>query len=524
MESDTSVPSTPPGEDREIQAMLTRMREWKSRGYDVSRLEQVADKPEELKSIFFDFLSDLHTLESVEEELDSIDAAAYSTHVDVIRSKLNDPDMAEEANYELAELKQRIERDKLDSYVGRSAERVSAAMRKGFDPGHREDVLREELRRIREEEAEKLRREELARIREEEIERIRREERRRLIAQEKEKLRREAREREMFDKTVKKTLRDIKIKGKKYKTCPACGEKIEITTDKRPLKLKCGGCGKEYTLKGDSDSKFRRCKCGNVMGIPSKVRPLKISCKKCGRSYLLKEKSARAGDDDIQMIDVPGRTRTVKRASRVADMEAMKRSQEDVLSRIGNGPETRNGFLEGKNYARPGSPDEPEQGMPPGPGPANGGGGARYCPNCGGPVAENFNVCGHCGYNIKENVPAPVDPDPLRDIPSSVPSAGTGPGEQKPDFPGLEPARVGTRHEMPGSMMGDLRPADGDAVRPAPSFFDPPDTPGPRSSTEERPSMGETGSLPSLIPKFCPKCGNEIPEGGMFCGSCGFKF
>ena len=536
MKSDISTPSMSESEDRELQAMFSRMGEWEKRGYDVSRLEGLRNNPGELKSVFFDFLNNLHALESVEEELDSIDPGEFTNYAEVIRSKLKNPDMAEEAKYELAELKQKIERSKLGVDVSRSTERISAAMRRGFSLDSREDVLRDELRRIREEESAKIKHDEMDRIRKGEVEKIRKQERKRLISKERGKLRREARDREMFQKRIKKTIKAVEASKKKYKKCPGCGGKIEIKSDKRPLRVKCNDCKKECILRGDSENNFRRCKCGNVMGIPSSVRPLKITCNKCDHSYLLKDKTGKSkasGNEDIQIIDATSkptpRPKPVQRISRKTEMEDLRRTQEDVLSRIGGGGqngrgqvEMNNGLLEGTNYAKPDLPDigtaSADTEIP---GEENG---LKHCPGCGHPVAENFNVCGFCGHLIKSETPSTqgmqLPPTPEITIPEAKP-------EIKPlGFPGMEPAQVGTRHEMPDAMMKTPQPA-----MPTMSSFE---SPGPSGLPElsgdslpnDVPPQPSNQTLPSSSsghdPKFCPQCGGEMATGSKFCGGCGF--
>jgi len=540
MESDNNSVSADEGMDRETKAMFSKIDDWKSRGYDVTRLESLRDDPQELKSVFFDYLNDLHTLESVEEELDSMDVGDNTTFADVIRNKLRNPDMVEDARYELEELKQKIARAKLGGGLGRSTESISSAMRKGFDSDSGGDTLLDELRKIRGEEGDKIRRDETDRIRQEEIERIRKTERERLVKEEATRLKREAREREMFQQKVKKTLQDAQNSKKKFKKCPACKKKIEIKSEKRPLRVKCQ-CGKEYTLRGDSESAFRRCRCGNVIGIPSNVRPLKISCKKCGHSYLLKEKSDKESkskpsrkikltpsrEDDIQMVPAPRQpSGKISVVSRKKEMENMKRSQVDVLSKIGGKqtPNIRESQLDSVNYAREPTPGQPAQAPPPGelPGEENG---VRHCPNCRHSIGENFNVCGYCGYVVdKPPTTDPFSPQVPEVPPQSMvpePAIPGTPEVKSPGFPGMEPAQVGTKYSMPDNMMRGQQPAQ-QGFQDSPPFTGPeelaplPEAHGPGESSRESPGGAST--------KFCPQCGEKMAPGSKFCGGCGFTF
>ncbi len=560
MESDNSTSSTSGSEDRELQAMLVRIEEWKSRGYNVSRLESLRHDPKELTSVFFDFLDDLHTLEAVEEELNSLDPGDFTTYADVIRSKLKDPDMAEETRYELAELKQKIERSKLDVDVGRSAERISSAMRRGFSLDSGDDVLREELRRIREEESEKIRNEEMDRIRHDELEKIRKQERKRLIKKESGKMRREARDREFFQKTVKKTIKAVEMSRKKYKKCPGCGGKIEIHSDKRPLRVKCDECGKECILRGDSENNYRRCKCGNIMGIPSSVRPLKITCNKCSHSYLLKEKYGRdtSPDEDIQIVEAPRKSSKIPvKISRKKEMEDMRRTQEDILSKIGSGgqgrqgaqgslggqatsltgqgetPESRDSLLEGKNYAIA-EPTDIKVPLSFGQDPSAKENGLVHCPSCKHAVEENFNVCGFCGYVVKGNVLQTQDLPP----PPGVPAFTAPPAMQdsKPaGLPGSEPVQIGAQQNIVPTMAGNAHL--GAQPMQGPKIFGPAEQSGrpelsppvanptpPAAATQQGFPSPSTPPSAAQGPKFCPQCGGDMTPGSKFCGSCGFSF
>ncbi len=125
-----------------------------------------------------------------------------------------------------------------------------------------------------------------------------------------------------------KTTRKSETTRKRCRKCPACGNSVEIPSDKRPQIVECEECYKEFILRGDSGIQFKRCRCGKVIGIPTNVRPLDITCKNCGHVYMLRKKPYK----------------TVKAAA--------NRSLDDILAMNGNRLAKRKTSLEAKNYAR----------------------------------------------------------------------------------------------------------------------------------------------------------------------------
>lgn len=87
------------------------------------------------------------------------------------------------------------------------------------------------------------------------------------------------------------------------KKCPSCKGLILIPTSKRPLVVSCSVCGKQFTLKKKEDRvektiikeeetpTTKKCpQCGGVINIPSSKRPLKVQCSSCWKEYTLKKK------------------------------------------------------------------------------------------------------------------------------------------------------------------------------------------------------------------------------------------
>ena len=110
------------------------------------------------------------------------------------------------------------------------------------------------------------------------------------------------------------------------KKCPKCGGLILIPSTKRPLVVSCSVCGKEYTLKKKADKEkktepeapkekptTKKCpQCGGVINIPTSKRPLKVHCSSCKKEYTLKKKATEEEITDIAVCPDCGKSIPVR--------------------------------------------------------------------------------------------------------------------------------------------------------------------------------------------------------------------
>ncbi|MCK4613158.1 MAG: zinc ribbon domain-containing protein [Thermoplasmata archaeon] len=483
--------------EKRQKALKAKLYDWKKKGYNVSSLSNSLKKDIFVAEEHFnDLLDNINRLEKMEERFYHLDTTGFEDQARMIEGMFKDPDNIKELEEALALLEERTLLRKKDE----------PSSDKNAPP---EVNLKEELERIREEELGKIREEEAARIRQherskildEELQRmIREEERKRIRKSELESIRREEKDRMIWEERVVRQLRGVREMpkpktGEKRMKCPSCGGSIVITSQKRPLKLRCPECGKDYTLKakgGGSEKavrgakiRYKKCpKCGSPIPIISDKRPLKIICQMCNSEFVLKAKKDEAArrtaltpvgalaNQTLPSLTTksPGlETKTYGGSGMVSGWESI------TCSTCGRDIP---GGLKVCGYC--GSPIEKE--------------GLEkrqiaHCPHCGKDIPGDTRICGYCGNTITSDITrAPMD-----------------------DF------------ELPLSPTETIQHDFGDKTRFRPlNEYELPDTPD-IPPIEPLPKMGEGGEAPGGPSNVvtCTKCGNLVPRGAMFCGACG---
>jgi len=516
-------------------AIKAKINAWKKEGFLVSDLElRLSDDFEELQEMFFDHVHDISILEKSRRELDNLNTQGFEERVEAIRKDIFTPSKADEVKREVEELKKEL----------------MITIKNVPDLSQQETRLRKELERIRKEEIERIKREEIKKIRIKERERLIREAEKRLRRKEGEKIKQQEKERQTWIRHLKETIPETKKEStvKRVKTCPSCKGKIPIESDKRPLRIKCGKCGREYTLRGGKESKGERplkrmkCpKCRDVIEIFSNKRPLKVNCGGCGKEFTLKGKQEKKEEErtipPVSLDEILGKT-TKERKSSI--LETKSYGAADKISTD----------LEEK--------DEIE------------------CPHCGSMVPPEFKRCGMCGglvhepkaeqESAEERIVRPEDRTqqgifaPLQnksggaEAPRQTEPASPAGGPQGPEevfdfeLPSFSPDE-----KKPGSSAtsgGDLpvfkSAADAPVFKEDTTSSEFPE-PFITDKKEER-KGGLDFELPAFTPEKdddelvpftpdsssqapasqagtnrCPHCGNELPPGASFCGGCGNK-
>ena len=541
-----AVPQNSPQADTITQkkqrfAIKAKINAWKKQGYLVSELEPLLSGDfEKLQEMFFDYVHDINVLDRCRKELTNLNTEGFEEKVESIEKNIFTPPKADEVHQEFDELKKEL----------------MITIKNVPDLTKQQDILRKELERIRKEEIERIKREEVKKIRKNERERLIKEAEKRLRKKEGAKIKKQEKERQTWIRHLKETIPETKKEPtiKHVKTCPSCGQRIPITSDKRPLQIKCENCGKEYTLRGGKEQKnekpLKRMKCPNcrdIIEIFSNKRPLKVSCGGCGKEFTLKGKHEKREEEQptppsITLDDILAKTTKEKKSSL---LEMKSYGEADRLSTE----------IEEK--------DEIE------------------CPHCGSMAPPEFKRCGMCGNLLHEEQPEEKQFEEKIRRPEERSELGIfAPLQKKEDAflplgrdekKGDEFPEIGTQGFVPEKKPDDLERS---------SFF--PDVEEPKSSItkdEKISSFESTDNAPVFkedrissefpepfitdkkkekkeelefdfeLPEFtpekkdeelmsftpdtstqavqqgktshCPHCGNEIPEGASFCGGCG---
>ena len=368
-----AVPQNPSQTDTATQkkqrlAIKSKINAWKKKGYQVSELEALlSDDFEALQELFFDYVHDINILEKCRQELSNLNSEGFEERFESIEKRIFTPSKADEVRNECLELKKEL----------------MITIKNVPDLTKQQDLLRKELERIRKEEIERIKREEVKKIRKNERERLIKEAEKRLRKKEGKKIKQQEMERQTWIRHLKETIPETKKEPtvKHVKTCPSCRQRIPITSDERPLQIKCGGCGKEYTLRGGKELKNEKplkrmkCpKCHDIIEIFSNKRPLKVSCGGCGKEFTLKAKHEKREEEkeeehvapSISLDEILAKTTKEKKSS---TLEMKSYGEADKLT-------TK---IEEK--------DEVE------------------CPHCGVMVPSEFKRCGMCGNLLQEEMP-----------------------------------------------------------------------------------------------------------------------
>ena len=487
-----------------IRAKVSR---WKKEGYNVSELENLLSADfETLQEKFLDYVHDINILEKCKQELMNLNTKGFEEKVEAIEKKLSEPKKAEEVKKELENFKKEL----------------MITVENVPDLTKQEELLRKELERIRKEEIERIRREELKKIRQRERERLIREAERRLRSKERAKILQEERERLAWIKALKEAIpeRPKEKAAKRVKSCPKCGNKIPVTSDKRPLLIKCGKCGAEYTLKGKKEKKEEtpikqvKCpKCGEIMEIYSEKRPLKVRCEGCGSEFTLRGK--KKGERRREVGEV-----------------APTVSLDKILEKTAK--EKKKPLLEMKSYGKAEELEkkleEKEEDM-------------VRCPHCEAMVPSEFRICGMCGKPLKEEEVKRPEEQKIESIFAPFEKEERKEAE-KPTLPPLD-AKEETiemeskeKEELPTFKPVDEEPPLFKENSLSSEFPEPFITEKKEEKKEEPLDMEiptfipeekvETFTPEPSVPQFeqkkkCPRCGADVPFEAMFCGNCGSK-
>ena len=388
MTEDSIVPA--PGStavSKRQKELKVKIYDWKKKGYNVSRIYQLIQQDITLaEEEFNEFLKTVRQLGKIEERLYRLDTNGFNEQVKRIEDMIKDPDRIEELEENIIILEENVLKKEIESSGITDKDSVKAELKKELDK-----IRLEELHRIREEEGDRLREQERKRILKEELGRIREEERERIKNSELERIRKEEKERLIWEDRVVHQLNRVKKRAKeeasgKKMTCPACRGTISISSSKRPLKVRCEQCGKDYTLKaksngtvqekGGSTIQYKKCsKCGSPIPIVSDKRPLKIICQMCNAEFNLKSKK---GGNSASAMGVPP-----------GDL-----ANKTLPLRQSKGP-----GLKTNDYGA----DE-----------FDGSGEAITCPTCQREIPAEAKVCGYCGSPVdhseveqKKTIPSP---------------------------------------------------------------------------------------------------------------------
>jgi len=488
----SKMTSKSPEIQRRQKSLKVKIFDWKKKGYNVSRFTKLIDHDISVaEEEFKEFLKTVKQMERMEERLFTLDTTGYEEQVNSIEDMLKNPDMIDKLEKEIILLEESILKKKLEAEAKAEGENEKPEF--NFDK-ELEKIRSEELERIRNEEGDRLKEQERRKILSEELGRIRMEEREKLRKSEVKRIRREEKERMVWEDRVLRQLRQTKERevekaGQKKMKCPSCKGIIAVTSSKRPLKVRCPKCGKDYTLKAKgnaseskiADSKkiqYKKCpKCSSPIPVISDKRPLKIICQMCDSEYLLKEK--RLGDVGEGIPTAPGSL-----ANRSIPLRG-----------------SRTGTLKTRDY---GSQDIKQ------------GGRSIVCPTCGKDIPEEVKICGYCG--------SPIDRAEVQQK-KGVPCTKCGkeiPGDARIcgycGTPVTAGAPQSPRDELelpltPNEMMIDV-PVDRTAFKPLNEYNLPPG-PGPAPPDAMMRIAGPTEGI------TCSKCGNSVPRGAKFCGVCG---
>jgi len=493
MTEDTIVPVSTAIAKREKE-LKVKIYDWKKKGYNVSRIHTLTQQDIALaEEEFTEFLNIVHQMEKIEERLYRLDTDGFEDQVKRIEDMIKDPDRIEELEESIIVLEESVVKRRIESSGITDKESVKAELKKEIGK-----IRQEELHRIREEEADRLREQERKRILEEELERIREEERERLKKSELERIRKEEKERLVWEDRVVRQLKQAKKRVKeessgKKMTCPSCKGTIPISSSKRPLKVRCGQCGRDYTLrakgngipkeKDGSKIQYKKCpKCSSPIPVVSDKRPLKVICQMCNAEFHLKSKK---GSDGVTGIDdLPGGL-----ANKTLPLR-----------------QSKSPGLETKNYGA----DE-----------FSGSGGSITCPTCQRDIPGEAKVCGYCGSPIdhteldqKQAIPCPSCG---KEIPGDAQICGYcgNPVKQQDSGDAVDDLELPL---APNEKILDDLSGGKSEFKPLNDYSLPqmPDLSGPGVAPPG--SMDQFGGGDGIT---CGKCGNLVPRGAKFCGVCG---
>ena len=505
MTQDSIVPSPASTAISKRQKELkVKLYDWKKKGYNVSRIYQLIQQDITLaEEEFNEFLNTVRHMEKIEERLYRLDTTGFEDQVKRIEDMIKDPGRIEELEESIIILEENILKRKLDSSGISDNETKEIELRKELDK-----IRAEELHRIRKDEAGRLRERERKRILEDELERIREEERERLKKTELERIRKEEKERLVWEDRVVHQLKQAKMRvteetDTRKMTCRSCKGTIPISSSKRPLKVRCGQCGKDYTLrardngtvseKGGARVQYKKCpKCSSPIPIISEKRPLKIICQMCNTEFYLKSK--RGGNGVSGVGDNP------------ADL-----ANKTLPIRQSKGP-----GLETKDY---GSHE------------FDGTGGIITCPTCMREIPGEARVCGYCGSPIDhselEQKRAFPCPSCGKEIPGDAKICGYCGNLVNKQNPGGNPVN----QLNPGGPLDDLElpPSPNEKILDDLGKYKSEFKPLNEYSLPQMPDLSGPGTAPpGSMDQFgrgegitCGKCGNLVPRGAKFCGVCG---
>ncbi len=494
--TDKSTVPAPPSADSEKRqkALKVKIYDWRKKGYNVSRFSTLIQRDISIaEEEFEEFLKTVRQMEKIEERLYRLDSNGFEDHVKKIEDMMREPDQIEELEKEIILLEEKVLRHKIEGSGGKDQESIERELKTELDK-----IREEELKRVRGEEAERIREQERKRILEEELGRIREEERERLKKTELDHIRKEEKERLVWEDRVVRQLKQAKeqkkdrTKGKEM-TCPSCKESIPITSEKRPLKIRCPNCGKDYTLRAKGDTskqpstgpkmQYKKCpKCSSPIPIVSDKRPLKIICQMCNAEYNLKSRKT----DGVQ-------------SSVAGGPEALANTS--LPSK-----QSRSQGLETKDYGSQNIRDN----------------GVIACPTCNREIPADAKICGYCG--------SPIDSREVVQKQQSVPCPNCG-----KEIPG--DARICGYCGSPVGPRGQTGPADSFELPTSPHEKTLEDLSGRKDfkplnnySIPSGPDLSGPGTAPPGSMELftgpaegitCPKCGNIVPRGAKFCGVCG---
>lgn len=498
IDDSTGQTSAAPDIVKRQKALKVKIYDWKKKGYNVTRfLDLLKEDILVAEEEFATFLMKVAHLAKLEEKLYHLDTQGFEDQVKRIESRIKEPESIGEIEQEIILLEEAIVRKKIDSSGATGVQAESTLQRE------LQRIRQEELKRIRSEESELLREQERKKILNEELTRIREEERERLKKTELERIRKEEKERIVWEDRVVHQLRQAKDRQKeeasrKKMKCPACSGSITITSEDRPLKVRCPDCGKDYTLRAKGEERsgkgtgmgkmqYKKCpKCSSPIPIVSEARPLKIICQMCNAEYMLK---AKKGDNAGGIAGSPGTgaNQTLpfkqKRSSGLDVKDYDSHQFSAGVSSITCQTCDREIPGDARICGYCGSPvDHSEL--------AKKQNQALTCQNCGKGLPDDARICGYCGSPVSAPGGPPSTPS-IDDFELPL-----SPNEQiRDDFETKKTFKPLNDFSFP--MDSDL---SGPGVAP----------PG---------SMEKYGSHDEGI--ACPKCGNHVPRGAKFCGVCG---
>lgn len=483
---------TSPDIAKRQKALKIKIFDWKKKGYSVSKFQNLVQQDILVAEREFEgFLRLVQNLVKLEEKLYRLDTEGFEEQVKRIEDRIKDPGSIEDLQREIILLEEGIVKRKITESGSEGNEQAAASLKREL-----EKIREEELHRIRTEEADILREQERKKILEEELQRIREEERERLKISELGRIRKEEKERLVWEDRVVRQLKHAKEqeaeRATKKMKCPSCKGSIPITSDERPLKVRCPGCGKDYTLKAKKNEgekkeqgskiQYKKCsKCSSPIPIISDKRPLKIICQMCNSEFMLKGKKSDGPLTGPGLPDALANPTLPLRDQKSPGLQTNDYGSHDFKSGIES----------------------------------------ITCPTCNRDIPGEAQVCGYCGAPIDPAEIAGKNEIPCAQCGQSIPSdakicgyCGTpvtfgGPQGPMDDF------------ELPLSpnekILDDF--SDKKVFKPLNDYSIPmnPDLAGPGPAPPG--SMEKYTGPPDGI--TCPKCGNVVPRGAKFCGVCG---